>query len=64
MRNLLRHFLGNCVSFGPNARSSFVKKILNFTPSKQPSFQNISQSLANTRILSIFRLNGKADKIL
>ena len=30
MRNLLSHFLGNCVSFGPNTRSSFVKKILNF----------------------------------
>ena len=30
MRNLLSHFLGNCVSFGLNARSSFVKKILNF----------------------------------
>ena len=29
MRNLLSHFLGDCVSFGPNARSSFVKKILN-----------------------------------
>ena len=30
MRNLLNHFLGNCVSLGTNARSSFVKKILNF----------------------------------